>query len=263
MVELRRTTKRKARAESNVDIEVASQSQHTDNVLRMPEDGSNNRSKSQSSFLWKPLQRLTKSNRGDGDDDMNEESDQAAASGLGQMSKIKISQEGCASVRVYSEAGSVSAFVGGSEACWGKELGEYFAHAKASDTRSVTRLANFTGITDLHTRGIPLPNSLAEFQNRLPPANLCHMLLDRYFESMVFSLSHRAFPRATLQRAYDALWTNAEERDEGRNAQAARGRDLPQSASPCSLAFLSLIFGILASGLFIWENISSSLKGPS
>ena len=112
-----------------------------------------------------------------------------------------------------------------------------------------------------------LADALREQKIKLPPAPVCHYLFSAYYDCPVFSQAWRMIPRGAIQLCYDELWENAEDRDISKEAQEARAMNYPLFASSSSLAFLSLVFAMLASGkYFHLANVfkfSSSLSALS
>lgn len=93
-----------------------------------------------------------------------------------------------------------------------------------------------------------LADALQEQKAKFPPAPICHYLFDLYYGNPIYAERTRVMPRGSIQLCYDALF-DVKDKDMSQNAQAARALNFPQLASPASLAFLSLIFAILASAL--------------
>lgn len=138
--------------------------------------------------------------------------------------------------------GSVNAFLSASA----------FAKVAPSDSRYRARpsdLYMYSSVPTMHNlataigpRMTRLVDALAIQKAKLPPAAVCHYLWNFYYSCPLLSGRHRNFPRACIQRAYDALWDKEEDKDTSEEAQIARAKGFPQLASEHSLAFLSLCF---------------------
>lgn len=96
-----------------------------------------------------------------------------------------------------------------------------------------------------------LADALEEQKAKLPPALICHYLFDLYYRTGVFAPNQRMMPRAAIQLCYDGLWSKPEDKDMSKGAIEARNRNLPQLASPASLAFVSHVFVMLALALYM------------
>lgn len=103
------------------------------------------------------------------------------------------------------------------------------------------------GLADAPARLTRLADALQEQKAKLPPPALCHHLWNYYYELPIFADRHRNFPRGALQVAYDGLWSDADVKDMSPGAIEARAKNYPQLASSTSLAFLALVFVMLAS----------------
>lgn len=127
-----------------------------------------------------------------------------------------------------------------------------FGKAARSESRYRARAADlymYSGVPAIHNLATPmgprmtrLVDALAEQKAKLPPPAVCHYLWNFYYSCPLLSGRQRNFPRACIQRAYDALWEKEEDKDMSEDAQAARAKNFPQLASEHSLAFLSLCF---------------------
>ena len=124
----------------------------------------------------------------------------------------------------------------------------------------MTCAGDIYGMVDPPMRLSRLAEALTECKAKLPDASLGHYLFQQYYSCPVFSDRFRTMPRASIQKAYDALWSTPMSKDLSRAAEEARAQDLPQLATASSLGFLSLIFVTFATAILLQPALSSETK---
>ena len=181
--------------------------------------------------------------------------EEAAVAALSTLSAVK-TKEGGGEFRIYSGPGSVTAFLSSSD--FHQDDSEPYINTRVRPADLQLYSQGFSSVIDM-TNAPPriskLTDAILEQKLKLPPPALCHYLFNYFHEVHLFADRHNNFPRGCYQHSYDALFT-PEHRDVSEAAESARALRFPQLASEHSLAFISLVFVMLALALSLSPDTS-------
>ena len=181
--------------------------------------------------------------------------EEAAVAALSTLSAVK-TKEGGGEFRIYSGPGSVTAFLSSSD--FHKDDSEPYINTRVrpADLQLYSQgLSSVIDMTNAPSRVSKLTDAILEQKMKLPPPALCHYLFNYFHEVHLFADRHANFPRGCYQHSYDALFA-PEHRDMSEAAEKARALRFPQLASEHSLAFISLVFVMLALALSLSPDTS-------